>query len=162
MLSLAGSERYEDSKAHSRQLMNESRENNKSLLNLKECVRARAVAGSEEKFVHIPYRSSRLTWVLKVRFYLWFLYTRLTWTYSHCSIWRARASPRRALSHTYRRTSRMSRTASARLDMPRRSASLLRAARRPRTTPRTRAHGATRIRSSGSRKPTKIRSSLEG
>ncbi|KAF8580953.1 P-loop containing nucleoside triphosphate hydrolase protein [Ramaria rubella] len=62
---LAGSERYEDNKAHSKQLMNESRENNKSLLALKECVRARARAGAEDGFVHIPYRSSRLTWVLK-------------------------------------------------------------------------------------------------
>jgi hypothetical protein len=46
--------------------MEESKENNKSLLALKECVRARAKAGSEDGFVHIPYRSSRLTWVLKV------------------------------------------------------------------------------------------------
>ncbi|KIJ53976.1 hypothetical protein M422DRAFT_201072 [Sphaerobolus stellatus SS14] len=65
LVDLAGSERYEDSKAHSKQLMDESRENNKSLLALKECVRARAKAGAEDGFVHIPYRTSRLTWVLK-------------------------------------------------------------------------------------------------
>jgi len=66
LCSLAGSERYEDSKAHSRQLMNESRDNNKALSTLKDCVRARAKAATEEGFVHIPYRTSRLTWVLKV------------------------------------------------------------------------------------------------
>ncbi|KAF8523516.1 P-loop containing nucleoside triphosphate hydrolase protein [Hysterangium stoloniferum] len=68
LVDLAGSERYEDSKAHSKQLMDESRENNKALLALKECVRARAKAGSEDGFVHIPFRSSRLTWVLKPLF----------------------------------------------------------------------------------------------
>ncbi|KAF9001972.1 P-loop containing nucleoside triphosphate hydrolase protein [Cyathus striatus] len=65
LVDLAGSERYEDRKAHSRQLMDESKENNKSLLALKECVRARARAGAEDGFVHIPYRSNRLTLVLK-------------------------------------------------------------------------------------------------
>lgn len=64
--SLAGSERYEDSKAHSKQLMEESKENNKSLLALKECVRARAKAATEDGFAHIPYRTSKLTWLLKV------------------------------------------------------------------------------------------------
>ncbi|KAH7101556.1 P-loop containing nucleoside triphosphate hydrolase protein [Auriculariales sp. MPI-PUGE-AT-0066] len=37
LVDLAGSERYEDSKAHDKQRMDESRENNKSLMNLKEC-----------------------------------------------------------------------------------------------------------------------------
>lgn len=36
--SLAGSERYEDSKDHDKQRMDEVRENNKGLMNLKECV----------------------------------------------------------------------------------------------------------------------------
>ncbi|KAI0313289.1 P-loop containing nucleoside triphosphate hydrolase protein [Amylostereum chailletii] len=65
LVDLAGSERYEDNKAHSQQLMDESKENNKSLLALKECVRARARAESDEGFVHIPYRTSRLTLLLK-------------------------------------------------------------------------------------------------
>ncbi|KAI0311160.1 P-loop containing nucleoside triphosphate hydrolase protein [Amylostereum chailletii] len=65
LVDLAGSERYEDRKAHTKQLMDESKENNKSLLALKECVRARARAESEGGFVHIPYRTTRLTWILK-------------------------------------------------------------------------------------------------
>ncbi|KAF8580948.1 P-loop containing nucleoside triphosphate hydrolase protein [Ramaria rubella] len=48
LVGLAGPERYEDSKTHSKQLMDESRENNNSLLALKECVRARARAGAED------------------------------------------------------------------------------------------------------------------
>ena len=48
--------------------MEESRENNKSLMNLKECVRAKAkTAVQEEGFVHIPFRMNKLTLVLKVR-----------------------------------------------------------------------------------------------
>ena len=47
--------------------MEKSRENNKSLSNLKECVRSRAKAGSEEEgVVHIPFRSNKLTLLLKV------------------------------------------------------------------------------------------------
>ncbi|TFK33530.1 P-loop containing nucleoside triphosphate hydrolase protein [Crucibulum laeve] len=68
LVDLAGSERYEDRKAHSAELMEQSKENNKSLLALKECVRSRAKAAAEDGFVHIPYRSSRLTWVLKAIF----------------------------------------------------------------------------------------------
>ncbi|PCH35714.1 nucleoside triphosphate hydrolase protein [Wolfiporia cocos MD-104 SS10] len=62
---LAGSERYEDSKAHDKQRMDESRENNKSLMNLKECVRAKARMANEDGFVHIPWRMSKLTVLLK-------------------------------------------------------------------------------------------------
>jgi kinesin family member 2/24 len=63
---LAGSERYEDSKAHDKQRMDESRENNKSLMNLKECVRAKAKMAAEDGFVHIPWRMNKLTMLLKV------------------------------------------------------------------------------------------------
>lgn len=38
LVDLAGSERYEDSKLHDKQRMDESHENNKSLMNLKDCV----------------------------------------------------------------------------------------------------------------------------
>jgi kinesin family protein 2/24 len=48
--------------------MKESRENNEALMNLKECVRAKAKSAvQEEGFVHIPYRASKLTMLLKVR-----------------------------------------------------------------------------------------------
>ncbi|KAH9949281.1 P-loop containing nucleoside triphosphate hydrolase protein [Amylocystis lapponica] len=65
LVDLAGSERYEDSKLHDKQRMDESRENNKSLMNLKECVRAKAKMASEDGFVHIPWRSNKLTMLLK-------------------------------------------------------------------------------------------------
>ncbi|EPQ55331.1 P-loop containing nucleoside triphosphate hydrolase protein [Gloeophyllum trabeum ATCC 11539] len=65
LVDLAGSERYEDSKAHDKQRMDESRENNKSLMNLKECVRAKAKMAAEEGFVHIPWRMNKLTMLLK-------------------------------------------------------------------------------------------------
>ena len=64
---MAGSERYEDSKAHDKQRMEESKENNKTLMALKDCVRAKAKAVvQEEGFVHIPFRSNKLTLLLKV------------------------------------------------------------------------------------------------
>jgi kinesin family protein 2/24 len=63
--SLAGSERYEDSKDHDKQRMDEVRENNKGLMNLKECVRAKAKMASEDGFVHIPWRAHKLTMLLK-------------------------------------------------------------------------------------------------
>ncbi|KAF7322225.1 Kinesin-like protein [Mycena kentingensis (nom. inval.)] len=62
---LAGSERYEDSKEHDKQRMEEARENNKSLMNLKECVRAKAKMAAEDGFVHIPWRANKLTMLLK-------------------------------------------------------------------------------------------------
>ncbi|GJE94690.1 kinesin motor domain-containing protein [Phanerochaete sordida] len=65
LVDLAGSERYEDSKAHDKQRMLESRENNNSLMSLKECVRAKAKMATEEGFVHIPWRSNKLTMLLK-------------------------------------------------------------------------------------------------
>lgn len=64
--SLAGSERYEDSKGHDKKRMVESRENNNSLMHLKECVRAKAKMAQEDGFVHIPWRANKLTMLLKV------------------------------------------------------------------------------------------------
>jgi len=46
--------------------MDESRENNKSLMNLKECVRAKAKMAADDGFVHIPWRGNKLTILLKV------------------------------------------------------------------------------------------------
>ncbi|KAI0087128.1 P-loop containing nucleoside triphosphate hydrolase protein [Irpex rosettiformis] len=65
--SLAGSERYEDSKRHDKQRMLESRENNNGLMHLKECVRAKAKMAQEDGFVHIPWRANKLSMLLKVR-----------------------------------------------------------------------------------------------
>ncbi|KAJ7646606.1 P-loop containing nucleoside triphosphate hydrolase protein [Roridomyces roridus] len=65
LVDLAGSERYEDSKEHDKQRMDEAKENNKSLMNLKECVRAKAKMAAEDGFVHIPWRSNKLTMLLK-------------------------------------------------------------------------------------------------
>ncbi|KAK0240830.1 P-loop containing nucleoside triphosphate hydrolase protein [Armillaria nabsnona] len=65
LVDLAGSERYEDSKAHDKQRMKESRENNESLMNLKDSVRAKAKMAAEVGFVHIPWRSNKLTMLLK-------------------------------------------------------------------------------------------------
>ncbi|KAF7305743.1 Kinesin-like protein [Mycena chlorophos] len=65
LVDLAGSERYEDSKDHDKQRMEEARENNKSLMNLKECVRAKAKMAAEDGFVHIPWRANKLTMLLK-------------------------------------------------------------------------------------------------
>jgi kinesin family protein 2/24 len=60
LVDLAGSERGADTKSHNRQRRTESSEINKSLLALKECIRALDSDNS-----HVPYRSSKLTLVLK-------------------------------------------------------------------------------------------------
>ena len=46
--------------------MLESRDNNNSLMQLKECVRAKAKMAQEDGFVHIPWRVNKLTMLLKV------------------------------------------------------------------------------------------------
>ena len=65
LIDLAGSERGADTKSHNRQRRLESAEINKSLLALKECIRALDGASS-----HVPYRASKLTLVLKDSFTL--------------------------------------------------------------------------------------------
>ncbi|KAI0347911.1 P-loop containing nucleoside triphosphate hydrolase protein [Trametopsis cervina] len=65
LVDLAGSERYEDSKGHDKKRMVESRDNNNSLMQLKECVRAKAKMAQEDGFVHIPWRANKLTMLLK-------------------------------------------------------------------------------------------------
>jgi kinesin family member 2/24 len=70
LIDLAGSERAADSRNHNRQRRIESAEINKSLLALKECIRAlarRDIMGAEGH-VHVPYRASKLTMVLKESF----------------------------------------------------------------------------------------------
>jgi len=63
LIDLAGSERGQDTKHHNRQRRMESAEINKSLLALKECIRALDSGSS-----HVPYRASKLTMVLKDSF----------------------------------------------------------------------------------------------
>lgn len=63
LIDLAGSERGADTKSHNRQRRMEGAEINKSLLALKECIRALDSASS-----HVPYRASKLTLVLKDSF----------------------------------------------------------------------------------------------
>jgi kinesin family protein 2/24 len=77
LIDLAGSERGQDTKHHDRARRAESAEINKSLLALKECVRAlgrceeAGVGPNGEKVrtrPHVPYRASKLTMVLKDSF----------------------------------------------------------------------------------------------
>lgn len=63
LIDLAGSERAVDTKSHNRQRRLEGAEINKSLLALKECIRA--LGGGNR---HVPYRASKLTLVLKDSF----------------------------------------------------------------------------------------------
>ncbi|CUA67053.1 Kinesin-like protein KIF2A [Rhizoctonia solani] len=73
LVDLAGSERAADRTAHTKELMNEARLINTSLMALKDCVRGRALVDAERSkkgdgkvgFQHIPYRSSKLTLALK-------------------------------------------------------------------------------------------------
>lgn len=65
LIDLAGSERASETKNHNRQKRIEGAEINKSLLALKECIRALDSGGSN---VHIPYRASKLTQVLRDTF----------------------------------------------------------------------------------------------
>ncbi|CAN0167733.1 unnamed protein product, partial [Discosporangium mesarthrocarpum] len=63
LIDLAGSERGTDTKSHNRQRRMEGADINKSLLALKECIRA-----LDNDSVHVPYRASKLTLVLKDSF----------------------------------------------------------------------------------------------
>lgn len=68
MVDLAGSERAQDIKSNNRERRAEGAEINKSLLSLKECIRAlhNARGGSGE--AHLPFRASKLTMVLRDSF----------------------------------------------------------------------------------------------
>lgn len=70
LVDLAGSEANSDTSQHSKERMIETREINKSLNVLKECITKRAQwslqkSESTQKHIHIPYRSNKLTQVLK-------------------------------------------------------------------------------------------------
>eukprot|EP00026_Physarum_polycephalum_P004301 Phypoly_transcript_04319.p1 GENE.Phypoly_transcript_04319~~Phypoly_transcript_04319.p1 ORF type:complete len:665 (+),score=140.64 Phypoly_transcript_04319:83-2077(+) len=86
LVDLAGSERAADSRDHSAERIAETKEINSSLMALKECIRARATAGSaQDKFVHVPYRSSKLTVLLKDAFELSSMRTTQTVVIAHVS-----------------------------------------------------------------------------
>jgi kinesin family protein 2/24 len=63
LVDLAGSERAQDTQSNNRQRRIEGAEINKSLLALKECVRA-----IDMKSSHVPFRASKLTMVLRDSF----------------------------------------------------------------------------------------------
>jgi len=67
IIDLAGSERLADSKNHSDERMEETKAINLSLMSLKECIRARTMAGAGDgrMEVHVPYRRSKLTLLMK-------------------------------------------------------------------------------------------------
>ena len=64
VIDLAGSERAADSKDHSKERMEETKAINTSLMNLKECIRARTAASNQSN-VFVPYRRSKLTLLMK-------------------------------------------------------------------------------------------------
>lgn len=67
MVDLAGSERAQDIKSNNRERRSEGAEINKSLLSLKECIRALdSTRGGKD--THLPFRASKLTMVLRDSF----------------------------------------------------------------------------------------------
>eukprot|EP00727_Mastigamoeba_balamuthi_P013656 m51a1_g8913 hypothetical protein (496) ;mRNA; f:783653-785198 len=68
VVDLAGSERASDRRDHTPELVAESRLINTSLMTLKDCIRARGSASSAAaagRHVHVPYRASKLTLLLR-------------------------------------------------------------------------------------------------
>lgn len=65
LLDCAGTERRHDSLYHSQERQSESTEINASLYALKECIRIRSQNSKTKKHVHVPYRSSNLTRILR-------------------------------------------------------------------------------------------------
>jgi kinesin family protein 2/24 len=73
LVDLAGSEASADTRHHLPERMAETKEINKSLTTLKDCIRARALwsisqGNTTQKHIHIPFRTSKLTQVLKPAF----------------------------------------------------------------------------------------------
>ena len=69
VIDLAGSENASDIQFHEKSRVMETKEINKSLMALKDCIRNRALAAQNlEKFYHVPYRLSKLSLLLKDAF----------------------------------------------------------------------------------------------
>ena len=69
VVDLAGSENASDSQFHGKAAIAETQAINSSLMALKDCIRNRALAAvNVDKFYHVPYRSSKLTLLLKNAF----------------------------------------------------------------------------------------------
>lgn len=62
---LAGSESTSDSATHDKSRQQEAKFINSSLMTLKDCIRARAMSGQGGKHLHIPFRQSQLTLMLR-------------------------------------------------------------------------------------------------
>lgn len=62
---LAGSENTADSATHDKTRQMEAKFINSSLMTLKDCIRARALGGSSKTHLHIPFRQSPLTLILR-------------------------------------------------------------------------------------------------
>lgn len=62
---LAGSENTADSATHDKARQLEAKFINSSLMTLKDCIRARAMGGNSDKHLHIPFRRSPLTFILR-------------------------------------------------------------------------------------------------
>jgi len=71
LIDLAGSENASDSQFHDKTRIQETKDINKSLMCLKDCIRNRSKAAVDPTtFVHIPYRQSKLSLLLKDAFEL--------------------------------------------------------------------------------------------
>ena len=70
IVDLAGSERNADQLHHDKAMMEESRLINQSLMTLSECITRRSQLGTAKGHVHIPFRQSKLTLLLKDSFEL--------------------------------------------------------------------------------------------
>ncbi|KAI8811079.1 P-loop containing nucleoside triphosphate hydrolase protein [Cladochytrium replicatum] len=75
LVDLAGSESASDTKNHSKERIKEAKAINATLSTLKDCIRNRALAAAPARkgkpaHIHVPYRSSSLTKVLKASFEL--------------------------------------------------------------------------------------------
>jgi kinesin family protein 2/24 len=68
LVDLAGSERAQETQSNDRNRRAEGAEINKSLLALKECIRALDARKAGNSEVHVPFRASKLTLVLRDSF----------------------------------------------------------------------------------------------
>lgn len=68
LVDLAGSERAQETQSNDRARRAEGAEINKSLLALKECIRALDARKSNNSEAHVPFRASKLTLVLRDSF----------------------------------------------------------------------------------------------